>query len=87
MYQTMFQPNVRTAAQKVHDFLAEYDPAFGYATGVPGQENEEQFVQTIAQSIIQTGVQPLVMMISELVLFIPEASSEGDDLLAELAML
>lgn len=87
MYQTMFQPNVRAAAQKVHDFLAEYDPAFGYATGVPGQENEEQFVQTIAQSIIRTGVQPLVMMISELVLSIPEASSEGDDLLAELAML
>lgn len=87
MYQTMFQPNVRAAAQKVHDFLAEYDPAFGYATGVPGQENEEQFVQTIAQSIIRTGVQPLVMMISELVLSVPEASSEGDDLLAELAML
>ena len=87
MYQTMFQPNVRAAAQKVHDFLAEYDPAFGYATGVPGQENEEQFVQTIAQSIIRTGVQPLVMMISELVLSVPEAFSEGDDLLAELAML
>lgn len=87
MYQTMFQPNVRAAAQKVHNFLAEYDPAFGYATGVPGQENEEQFVQTIAQSIIRTGVQPLVMMISELVLSVPEASSEGDDLLAELAML
>lgn len=87
MYQTMFQPNVRAAAQKVHDFLAEYDPAFGYATGVPGQENEEQFVQTIAQSIIRTGVQPLVMMISELVLSVPEASSKGDDLLAELAML
>lgn len=87
MYQTMFQPNVRAAAQKVHDFLAEYDPAFGYATGVPEQENEEQFVQTIAQSIIRTGVQPLVMMISELVLSVPEASSEGDDLLAELAML
>ena len=87
MYQTMFQPNVRAAAQKVHDFLAEYDPAFGYATGVPGQENEEQFIQTIAQSIIRTGVQPLVMMISELVLSVPEASSEGDDLLAELAML
>lgn len=87
MYQTTFQPNVRAAAQKVHDFLAEYDPAFGYATGVPGQENEEQVVQTIAQSIIRTGVQPLVMMISELVLSVPEASSEGDDLLAELAML
>lgn len=87
MYQTVFQPNVRAAAQKVHDFLAEYDPAFGYATGVPGQENEEQFVQTIAQSIIRTGVQPLVMMISELVLSVPEASSEGDNLLAELAML
>lgn len=87
MYQTMCQTDVNTAAKKIHDFLAEYDPAFGYATGVPGQENEEQVVQTIAQSIIRTGVQPLVMMISELVLSVPEASNEGDDLLAELAML
>lgn len=34
-------------AERIVDFWERYDPAFGYADGVEGQENKEQWIETI----------------------------------------
>ena len=38
-------------ASHIHDFLADSDPAFGYAEGLPGQRNAQEFTETFRRSL------------------------------------
>lgn len=43
-------------AERIVDFLEKYDPAFGYAEGLAGQENKEQWVDTIKSSVTDQSI-------------------------------
>ncbi len=50
---SMAEDFARTIAfsARIHDFLAAYDPAFGYAQGVPGQRNEAEMIESIRKRL------------------------------------
>jgi hypothetical protein len=72
-------------AKAIHDFLSDYDPGFGYAEGLIGQQNETEWCGTIAHDLTTPeGYQMWVEHISELVVEFPEAEADGDEILCRL---
>lgn len=43
-------------AERIIDFYEKYDSAFGYAEGVEGQENREQWIETIKGSLQEQSI-------------------------------
>ena len=39
--------------ERIHDFLYENNPAFGYAAGHYGEENKEQWIQTLDVKLVE----------------------------------
>ena len=44
------QGNIDLTVQ-IEDFLSQHSPSFGYAEGLDGQENQEQWIQIIANDL------------------------------------
>ena len=56
---TGVKPAPTELAGKIVNFLENYDPAFGYAEGMAGQENKEQWIDTITERLLQTAILPI----------------------------
>ena len=76
---------INQLAKGIHDFLYNYDPCFGYAEGLIGEQNEVEWRQTIAANLATPeGFQMWVERISELIVEVPESESDGDELLCSM---
>lgn len=74
-------------AQRIHDFLLNYDPAFGYAENVIGQQNEQEWVHTIYTGLSEGETTWFLTTVSELVVSVPESEADGDDILGDIFLL
>ncbi|MBQ8248080.1 MAG: DUF4313 domain-containing protein [Lachnospiraceae bacterium] len=71
-------------AEKIHDFLSEHDIAFGYAKGLPGQENKEQWIDTISQALVQGKANSYINHIMSLSNERLDHSNEKQDLISQI---
>lgn len=71
-------------AEKIHDFLSEHDIAFGYAKGLPGQENKEQWIDTISQALVQGKANSYVNHIMSLSNERLDHSNEKQNLISQI---
>ncbi|BAL01902.1 hypothetical protein OBV_p-00470 (plasmid) [Oscillibacter valericigenes Sjm18-20] len=73
--------NVKAAptelSEKILTFLEENDPAFGYAQGVPGQENRGQWLNTFTEKILQNDTKPIISSILEITNAFPSTRETG----------
>ena len=75
---------IACVAEKIHDFLWEYDPAFGYAESMPGQENKEQCIDTISKDLMQNKANLYVEHIMSLVNEKCNFSQDANELLSDI---
>ena len=78
--------NLNELAIRVHNFLADFDPAFGYDPGVPGQENKAQWLEAI-KADLTAGGKWIIPTLSDLLIEVPEAESDADALLGDIFLL
>lgn len=78
------KPAPTDLAEKIVNFMENYDPAFGYAEGVTGQENKEQWIDTTTESLLQESGDNYISYLRELSEQTPEAKEEADAIILEI---
>lgn len=78
------KPAPTDLAEKIVNFMENYDPAFGYAEGVTGQENKEQWIDTTTGSLLQESGDNYISYLRELSEQTPEAKEEADAIILEI---
>lgn len=81
---TGVKPAPTELAGKIVNFLENYDPAFGYAEGMAGQENKEQWIDTITERLLQERTDSYIAYLRELAEQTPEAKEEADAIILEI---
>lgn len=81
---TGVKPAPTELAGKIVNFLENYDPAFGYAEGMTGQENKEQWIDTITERLLQERTDSYIAYLRELAEQTPEAKEEADAIILEI---
>lgn len=81
---TGVKPAPTELAGKIVNFLENYDPAFGYAEGMKGQENKEQWIDTITERLLQERTDSYIAYLRELAEQTPEAKEEADAIILEI---
>lgn len=78
------KPAPTDLAEKIVNFMENYDPAFGYAEGVTGQENKEQWIDTTTGSLLQESGDNYISYLRELSEQTPEAKEEAEAIILEI---
>lgn len=75
-----------SVAEKIHDFLYEHDRAFGYAEGMTGQENKEQWVDTISKDLLAGQANNYMNQITTLASEQSVSSAEVQDIVSQIEL-
>ena len=78
------KPAPTDLAEKIVTFLEDHDPAFGYVEGLAGQENREQWIDTITEQLSYGLADDRISHLRKLAENSPEAKNEADAIIHEI---